>query len=97
MYSIECPNCGARELEGACCAYCGTRLLSDTELQEVQYRLARKGPGECKPGDLDYYYHTYRPDRSKAMAALRIDTGISPMEARRKIDEIFDYYGEEES
>lgn len=33
--AINCPNCGAHELEGKFCAYCGTQLLKEEPEIEI--------------------------------------------------------------
>lgn len=41
---------------------------------------------------LDYYYRRYNPSRTEAIMALRRDTGMGLVEAKKCIDYIFDYY-----
>ena len=96
LYRIECPYCGGHELEENRCAYCDSILFTPEELQQLRFRQARKAPEECTPEDLDYYYYTYRPDRGRAVAALRMHTGLGPLDAVNKIDLIFDYYENEQ-
>lgn len=89
---IECPYCGGHELAENRCAYCDSILFTAEELRQLRFRQARKTPEECTPEDLDYYYYTYRPDRARAIAALRMHSGLGPREAGEQIDQIFDYY-----
>lgn len=39
--------------------------------------------------DLEYYYQRYKPNKEKAIAALRIDMGIGALEAGALIDRVF--------
>ena len=57
------------------------------------YASSVQNSGEEKAAsDLDRYYHQYKPDREAAMTALRIDTGIELLEAKKIIDLLFDFY-----
>ena len=78
-----CPYCGGVGLNGNCCAFCGVQLLENTQ-NASQPPIC---PGEC---DLDAYFYRYKPNRLKAIKALRADTGMDLVEAKEKIDETFD-------
>lgn len=64
-------------------------LLPATETDESS---AQNSGEEKAASDLDRYYHQYKPDREAAMTALRIDTGMGFLEAKKKIDLLFDFY-----
>ena len=64
-------------------------LLAATETDASS---AQNSGEEKAASDLDRYYHQYKPDREAAMTALRIDTGMGFLEAKKKIDLLFDYY-----
>ena len=64
-------------------------LLPATETDESS---AQNSGEEKAASDLDRYYHQYKPDREAAMTALRIDTGIELLEAKKIIDLLFDFY-----
>ena len=61
--------------------------VAQTEQQEP----ARKSTDTEVP-KLEYYYQRYKPDRTEAIKALRIDSGMSFREAKANIDLIFDFY-----
>lgn len=73
-----CPNCGAASMYKE----------FQNDAGEKQHRSS------CDEMiDLESYYHRYKADRQQAVLALRIDTGMGPVAAQKKIDLIFDFYG----
>lgn len=72
-----CSNCGKDCGEAKACPDCGAELTEEKVKKEK---------------DLNHYYHTYKPDRVQAIMALRVDTGMSAVDAKKSIDFIFDYH-----
>lgn len=78
-----CPYCDSRITDlpdNHVCPHCGGPL------KEEKAEDNQLGP------DLGYYYNRYQPDRMQAVMALRIDTGMGPLQAQQMIDLIFDFY-----
>ncbi len=79
-----CPYCDSlvRDVpDNRCCPNCGGPLGAYCKKME-----------RSKDPDLESYYRRYRPDRIRAIMALRIDTGMDPMSAKTMIDFIFNYF-----
>lgn len=50
----------------------------------------KKQPRGVSVPNLEYYYQRYKPNREEAIIALRIDTGMEFLEAKKSIDSVFD-------
>ena len=84
---MNCPYCDSRVRQvpdNRCCPNCGGPLAA--------YCNEEKKTDRPDEPDLESYYRRYRPDRIRAIMALRIDTGMDPMSAKTMIDYIFNYY-----
>lgn len=82
---MNCPYCDSRigvMPDNRSCPHCGAPLAAFCDTAEESSR---------KKDDLDLegYYLKYRPDRIRAIMALRINTGMDPVSAKTMIDFIF--------
>lgn len=72
-----CPYCDSllkETPESGTCPNCGGSLRVD----------------ENNPMTLEDYYYRYKPNRVRAIKALRRDTGMGLVEAKKAIDGVFD-------
>lgn len=81
-----CPNCGKDCGDEGICSSCGHRV------SKMQERNIAQGTIEVenKTHDLICYFVQYQPNRTAAIKALRKDTNLSLVEAKKLIDRLFD-------
>lgn len=79
-----CSNCGRDCGDVEICKQC-SRQASPLLQQKENTVTTHTGPR-----DLMYYFEQYQPNRPAAIKALRKDTNMSLIEAKRLIDQLFD-------
>jgi len=81
-----CPNCGRDCANKGVCASCGYRVskVGAQNIGQVRTEVQKEHH------DLMYYFEQYQPNRTAAIKALRKDTNMSLVEAKKTIDRLFD-------
>lgn len=80
-----CPNCGKDCGDAKFCSECGTSLKTT-----VSVPAALPNKTEFS-NDMIQYYELYKGSRLNAVKALRCDTGLGIIDAKKKIDSLFNY------
>ena len=75
---MYCPNCGKRA-DMDLCMNCGTDMRNIVIFRPDRKSVANKYEA----------YRRFYPDKIRAIQALRIDTGMDLVEAKRVIDDLF--------
>ena len=78
---MPCPHCGGLRLNGNHCAFCGVQLLLNSFASDASFE---------KNTNIEEYFDKYKTSRVKAIKALRKDTGMDLIHAKKMIDQLFD-------
>ena len=81
-----CPKCGRDCGNDRVCISCGCQ----TYQMRAQHQEMSTTEAQTKSRDLMYYFEQYQPNRTAAINALRKDTNMGLIEAKKLIDRLFD-------